>query len=114
MFKFLFLIFIFYSTNSFADYYVIGKVTGGVKTMFKLKIVNVDAVMEDGKLYTIGKVYKTVSEYDKYKGRCWLRVGGTAKLLHMAQGRSWHELQPDGSYKKLKNLDYITFPCAEK
>ena len=66
MFKFLLLIFIFYSTNSFADYYVTGKVTGGVKTMFKLKIVNVDAVMEDGKLYTIGKVYKTVSEYDKY------------------------------------------------
>ncbi len=110
------IIFLFISTNANADYLVTGKVTGGVKGMlgFSLKIVNVDAVMEDGKLYTIGKRYRQVSEYDKRKGRCWLRVDGLSGIMHKAQGRSWHELQSDGTYKKLKNLEYITFPCIKE
>lgn len=108
---------LFFTTSVLADYYVTGKVTGGTKEWggFKSRIVNVDAVMEDGKLYEVGKQYPTVTEYDKNKGRCWLKVGGgVTGVLQMFSGRSWHTLQADGTYKKIKNLEYLTFPCVKK
>ena len=40
--------------------------------------------------------------------------GGVAGVLQMFSGRSWHTLQANGTYKKIKNLEYLTFPCVKK
>ena len=96
---------LFFTTSVLADYYVTGKITGGTKEWggFKSRIVNVDAVMEDGKLYEVGKQYPTVTEYDKNKGRCWLKVGGgVTGVLQMISGRSCIHYKQTEHIKKLR------------
>ena len=104
-----------FSSSVFADYYVTGKITGGETKYFgfALKIVNVDAVKKDGQFFTLRTRYNKVSEYDKYKKRCWINFSKTSRFLNFFQGRSFYEIQEDGTYRKLK-LEYITFPCVIK
>ena len=102
---------------SFADYYVTGQIQGANKKLLGLSfsIVNVDAVGKSDDLYSLQKVYKKVSEYNKKKGRCWINteLGQIGKVLNFFKNQSFFEKQSDGSYKKL-NLEYITFPCVQR
>ena len=102
---------------SLADYYVTGQIQGANKKLmgFGFSIVNVDAVGKSDDLYSLQKVYKKVSEYNKKKGRCWINteLGQIGKVLNFFKNQSFFEKQTDGSYKKL-NLEYITFPCVQR
>ena len=102
---------------SLADYYVTGQIQGANKKLLGLgfSTVNVDAVKIGGEFYSLQKVYKKVSEYNKKKGRCWINteLGQIGKVLNLFRGHAFYEKMNDGSYEKL-NLEYITFPCVQR
>ena len=102
----------------FADYIVTGKITGLECGMlgFKCKTVNVDAVKKDGQLYNLSERYEKVSEYDKYKKRCWIRLKGEYAVFNVIKGLfsdDFYEKQEDGAYKKV-DIEYFTFPCIKQ
>ena len=115
---FLVLVFSLYKSSAFADYIVTGKITGMECGMlgFKCKTVNVDAVKKDGQLYNLSERYEKVSEYDKYKKRCWIRLKGEYAVFNIIKGLfsdDYYEKQEDGTYKKV-DLEYFTFPCIKQ
>jgi len=111
------LVFCLWCNLSLADYYVTGQIQGANKKLLGLgfSIVNVDAVKIDGEFYSLQKVYKKVSEYNKKKGRCWINteLGQIGKVLNLFRGHAFYEKMNDGSYRKLK-LEYITFSCVKR
>lgn len=103
-----------------ADYVVTGKITGQVCKGFGIKscsFVDVDAVEgDDGRLYTMNRRYKDVSDYSASKGRCWIRTkpreGGIIGWAIGAVSGSTFYTQTANGYEKA-DVESITFPCRK-
>ena len=71
---------------------------------------------KDGQLYNLSERYEKVSEYDKYKKRCWIRLKGEYAVFNVIKGLfsdDFYEKQEDGAYKKV-DIEYFTFPCIKQ
>lgn len=109
------------SLNTHADYCAIGKIEANECTGFVIEscgFVRVDAVKNDkGQLFHPSKCYKSVSEYNSSKGRCWIntksKFGGLISWgINAAVQPNFLHKNNNGNYEEI-DADYITFKCRK-
>lgn len=108
--------------SAFADYLVKGPIEGNVCWGLGIEVCGLkklDAVKgADGRLFTISDRFKSVSEYNSAKGRCWIRTKSTGGGLfswgvNAAIQPEFFEKTDSGEYKK-HDVEYVTFKCIEQ
>ncbi|TCV81275.1 hypothetical protein [Sulfurirhabdus autotrophica] len=107
------------SPITFADYYVIGQITGPVCRGIGIELCethNVDAVEgKDGKLFAVNNRFNKVDEYRN--GKCWIKTkvksfGLFNFAANAAVAHQFYEKQ-GGELKKI-DVDSISFKCVER
>jgi hypothetical protein len=114
-------VFLFAPLCAVADYHVTGKIEGSVCSGFVIQSCSfkrVDAVKDsDGIMRYLTESFKSVTEYNKSKGRCWIKTkntgGGFVSLgINALTQPDFYEKTPSGLSKI--DVEYITFPCVER
>lgn len=103
-----------------ADFVAVGPIQGNVCTGFVIEacsLQEVHAIKEDGKLFSIGRRYPEVSNYDAGKGRCWIQTksvgaGFGSAGVNAAMQPDFYGRDSSGALTPL-DVEYLTFKCRK-
>ena len=111
--------FVFLASPAIADYVATdGKFKGTVCKGFGIqscKWVRVDAVSKDGKLFSLKRNYRSVSEYNSKQGLCHVRIkkeGMFGELFNKVTGPDFYSKQAGGQFKKV-DIEDLSFNCRK-
>ena len=116
-FSVLFVFFLSFPSCVIAQYIATGpfKVTSCKGFVIKVcEIVTIDAVEQDGKMYSMKKKWDEVDSYSN--GTCHLNLTGKGIIpfLHKALNPSFYHYDKSKNLRKIKNIEgQVTFPCKK-